>query len=250
MRKLLLSAGIAILCLPMLFVIWLLLASRWSRMDAATMQAPPSLRKTIAEMVLQKADYGKESLPALDRALRLDPQNGDAWSRRCGLPFDEDTAPSLKDCEAAVQFNKGPYDCYRLGRAQDALNNPCTAEDSFTQATSATASNPDYTYIDSMGRAALRCGHLPAGRAGLETAIELEEKSLKDPEDHDDEIADTKKDMLTDREYLIVLYNREHENTLAAEACSATHPDWKSCNCDLDPKGLVACAEGQSQSKR
>ena len=49
MRKVLWVVGIGVLCLPMLFVSWLLLASRWAKMDAVTVRAPAILRQTVAE---------------------------------------------------------------------------------------------------------------------------------------------------------------------------------------------------------
>jgi len=231
------------LCLPMLFVSWLLLASRWAKMDAVTVRAPAILRQTVAEVVLQKAGFGKKAAPFIDRALRLDPANAIAWRERCGAYSWDDSAPSLKDCRTAVVVDKEPEDYFNLGRALDYANDSCDAEDSYTLAVSATASHPDITYVESMGRAALRCGHLPAAKAGLQLAVDLGAKALNEPDDDNDEIADSKKDMLENEEYLVIAYHRGKDDTLAGQACTAAHPGWKGCRCDLDAKGVVACSE-------
>jgi len=243
MRKVLLGLGIGVLCLPMLFVGWLLLASRWAKMDGSTMQAPMALRQTVAALVLQKATFGKAGMPAVDRVLRLDPENAGAWQRRCSVYIWNNDTPSVKDCQKAVELGKEPYSYYNLGRAQDATNDPCSAEESYTAAVSATATNPDFEYVRSMGQSALRCGHLPAAKAGLNLAVELEGKAMNDPDQDDDETANIKKDMLADREYLLVAYQRGGEDTLAGQACTVAHPGWKGCRCDLDAKGKVGCSE-------
>jgi hypothetical protein len=245
MRKVLLVLGIAILCLPMLFVTWLLLASRWQKMDPTTAHAPLALRQAVASIILQKAGYGKKSLPALNRILRLDPKNAGAWQRRCSIFVWDKSSPNLKDCEAAVQFAEAPGDYYNLGRAQETIGDPCTAEDSYTHAVSATSSNPDTDYLEAMGRAALRCNHLPGSRAGFELAIETQQKWLNQPDQDQDEIDDAKKDILADQESLIVIYHRQHDDTLAGQTCTAAHPGWKSCSCDIDAKGIASCTEAK-----
>jgi len=199
MRKVLLVLGIAILCLPMLFVTWLLLASRWQKMDSSTAHAPLFLRQTVTSVILQKATYGKESLPTIDRILRLDPQNVGAWQRRCSTSA-WDKSPNLKDCEKAVKFGAGPADYYNLGHIQETTGDPCTAEDNYTEAVSATSSNPDSDYLEAMGRTALLCNHLPASRAGYEAAITTQQKwlSQNDQDEDKDDIDEAKKDILAD----------------------------------------------------
>ena len=126
------------------------------------------------------------------------------------------------------------------------MGDSCAAEESFTKASGKGSRETAYTYVENMGRAALRCGQYYDARAGLEAAIDLEGRSAKDTDNwDDDEIADFKKDQMTDREYLIVALNRLHQNDLAKETCSAAHPDWAGCACDLDKKGDVSCAEAK-----
>jgi len=171
MRKVLLILGIAVLCLPMLFVTWLLLASRWQKMDATTAHAPLYLRQTVASVILQNASHSKNPSPALVRTLRLDPDNPAAWHYRCTLSARPDTSPNLKDCETAVKLNHTPGDYYLLGRAQELSGgDPCVAEETFTHAVTATSSNPQPAYLDGMARTALRCGDISASRVGFEVA--------------------------------------------------------------------------------
>jgi len=247
MRKVLLVLGIAILCLPMLFVTWLLLASRWQKMDPSTAHAPLTLRQAVASVILQKTTYGKESLPTINRILRLDPQNADAWHRRCSVyAWDDNSTPNLTDCEAAVKFDNAPADYYNLGHIQETTGDPCTAEDNYTEAVSATSSNPDSDYLEAMGRAALLCNHLPASRAGFEAAITTQQKWLNQSDQDEDEVDDAKKDIIADQESLIVIYHRQHEDLLAGKTCTAAHPGWKACSCDIDTKGVASCTEAKS----
>ena len=244
MRKVLLVLGIAILCLPMLFVTWLLLASRWQKMDPTTAHAPLFLRQAVASVILQKTTYGKESLPRIDRILRLDPQNAEAWQRRCSASA-WGKSPNLKDCETAVKFAGGPGDYYNLGHIEEAAGDPCTAEDNYTEAVSKTSANPDTDYLEAMGRSALLCNHLPASRAGYEVAATTQQKWLNQSDLDQDEIDDAKKNLLADQESLIVIYHRQHDDLLAGQTCTAAHPNWKVCSCDIDTKGAASCTEAK-----
>jgi len=80
-------------------------------------------------------------------------------------------------------------------------------------------------------------------------AIELEQKSLNGPNKDDNRIAATKKEMLADQEYLLIAYHRENEDTLAGQTCTAAHPGWKACSCDLNAKGIVSCSEAKVAAK-
>ena len=97
-----------------------------------------------------------------------------------------------------------------------------------------------------MGRAALRCNHLPASRAGFEAAIEAQQRWLNQSDLDQDEIDDSKKDILADQESLIVIYHRQHNDTLAGQTCTAAHPKWKVCSCNIDAKGNASCTEAKS----
>jgi len=242
-RKVWWVLGVGVLCLPMLFVIWLLAAVRWPRMDSLTLRMPMEVRRTVAQLAFQKAGWNKGSFHKLERVIALDPQNTDAWGRRCTEYKDAEGAKAhLQTCETTVALDATPENLDALGRAQEALGDPCAADASFTKAAGNT-SEQAYLYVEDMGRAALRCGDLYGARAGLETAILQEDKSIKEPDQDQEDIDDTKVDQLTDREYLIVTLDRLHEGSLSKDACSAAHPDWAGCACALGAKGEVSCED-------
>jgi tetratricopeptide (TPR) repeat protein len=212
-------------------------------MDAFTVKTPTEVRQAVAQLAFQKVGWGKGSFQRLERVILLDPQNAEAWGTRCtGFKDTEVAKMHLQTCETAVALNAAPQNLEGLGRAQEAMGDPCSADTSFTKAAGKT-SEQTYLYVEDMGRAALQCGDLYGARAGFETAILQEDKSLKEPDQDQDDLDDTKADQITDREYLIVTLDRLHETKLSKEACSAAHPDWSGCACALDAKGKVGCKE-------
>jgi hypothetical protein len=245
LRKVLVVLGVGVLSFPLLFVIWLLLAVRLPKMDALTMRMPMSVRSTVAASVLTNVPWGKKGSQGIDRVIALDSENADAWSRRCTNLWKDAGAAQLQACEKAVALQKTAPNLNNLGRAQEKMGDECAAEESFTQASSAASSGTDYTYVENMGRASLRCGKAYDARAGLETAINLESRNLRAPDQDEDDIADYKEDQLADREYLIVTFDRMHDSANAQTTCSVAHPDWKGCACSLDAKGKVACVEAR-----
>src|SRR6266481_8677799 len=78
-----------VVCLPLAFVLLIVLAAKYPAMDAFTMKLPAEVQTTIADLILQETDYGKDSAKGIDRALRFDPENPDAWTRRCHGNFDQ-----------------------------------------------------------------------------------------------------------------------------------------------------------------
>jgi hypothetical protein len=236
--------GVVVVCLPMMFVGWLLLAARWTKMDALTVQMPEGMRQLVAQVAESNATWGKDGRAKLERVTRLDPGNAGAWSGRCESFFGgTKRTADVATCKIAVSLDGSSGNYNGLGDAQERAGDACGAEESFTKAASEDSSSNDYVYTESMGRAGLRCGDMPGARAGLETALEKAEKSIKDPDEDDDELADTKSDMLKDREFLVVIYQKEHESSLATTTCSLAHPDWKGCACELKADGDVTCKD-------
>jgi tetratricopeptide (TPR) repeat protein len=243
MKRALLAAGIAVLCLPMIFVLWLLLAVRWTKMDATTMKLPFALRSMVVEALLQKAGAGPDSGPKLDRVLRIDPSNVKAWGQRCtGWDDKDDPKVIVKACTTAVGFEGTNSNWYGLGRADENAGDYCGAEIAFAKAVETDSDKTDYYDEEQRGQSALRCGHLNGARSGLERAIDLETSSLAQPDQDQDEIDDTTQDLLDDREYLIVTLDRQHETKLAKDVCSVAHPDWSGCACTLDGDSDVSCS--------
>jgi hypothetical protein len=244
LRKVLVVLGVGVLSLPLVFVLWLLVAVRSPKMDSLTMRTPMSVRTAVAAAAVSSVPWGKEHLKGLQRVLALDPENAEAWGQVCKFQLIGETTPMrLQACQKAVALSSTAGNWEGLGEVQEAMGDECAAEESFTQASTKGSGGLAYAYVESMGRASLRCGKPYDARAGLEAAIDLETRNLKEPDQEDDDIADYKEDQRTDREYLVVTFDRLHDAAHAKSTCSEAHPDWRGCACSLDAKGKVACAE-------
>jgi tetratricopeptide (TPR) repeat protein len=229
-----------VLCLPLAFVLLLVVAARYPAMDAFTTKLPDGIQATVADLILQKAGYGKDSAKAIDRALRFDPQNPDAWSRRCHGSPDEKTADQAT-CRKAIALEPTASNFNGLGAAQEQAKDFCAAEDSYTNAIRE-ATNDAY-YLRNMARAALRCGHTGASVAGFEVAEGLDAKAAADPDEDDD----VKTDLLSDREYLAVAYDRTNQPVKGTAICTKAHTDWKICHCELTETS-VRCSDAPPAS--
>jgi hypothetical protein len=198
-----------VVCLPLAFVLMIVIAARYPAMDALTIKLPAGIQTTVADLILQKTGYGRDSAKGIDRALRFDPENADAWTRRCQNNFDGTTSDPAT-CRKAIALEPTAWNFNGLGAAQEKAKDFCAAEDSYTNAIRA-ATNEAY-YLRNIARAALRCGHTGASVAGFEVAEGLDAKAAADPDDD----GDTKDDLLSDREYLAVAYNRTSQPAKAA----------------------------------
>jgi tetratricopeptide (TPR) repeat protein len=227
-------------CLPLAFVLMIVAAAKYPAMDAFTLNLPASVRTAVAELTLRNAGYGKDSAKGTDRALKLDPESADAWSRRCHGNFD-DTKYDQAACRRAIALEPSTWNYNGLGTAQEQAKDYCAAEDAYTSAIR-TSSN-DATSLRNMARAALRCGHVGASVAGFEVAEGLDAKTAADPEDD----GDSKIDLLSDREYLAVAYDKTSQPAKATEVCNKAHPDWKTCHCELTD-AAVKCSDSPAFS--
>ena len=229
-----------IVCLPLAFVLLILAAAKYPSIDAFTTKLPAGIQTTVSDLILQKTGYGKDEAKGIDRALKFDPENADAWTRRCHNNFDGTTSDPAT-CRKAISLQPSAWNFNGLGVAQEKAKDFCAAEDSFTSAIRA-AQNDAY-YLRNMARAALRCGHTASSVAGFEVAEGLDAKAAADPGDD----GDTKDDLLADREYLAVAYDRTSQPAKAAAICAKAHTGWKTCHCDLTETG-VKCAEAPPPS--
>jgi tetratricopeptide (TPR) repeat protein len=235
MRPVLWGLLVFIVCLPLAFVLLIVAAAKYPPMDVFTMKLPDSLRTTVAELILRNAPYANVSVKLVDRAIELDPENADAWTRRCH-GNGEETKYDQQACRKAIALDPSAWNFNGLGTAQENARDYCTAEDSYTNAIKASA-NSAYS-LRNMARAALRCGHVGASVAGFEVAEGLDAKAAADPDEDDD----TKNDLLADREYLAVAYNRTNQPVKATAICTKAHADWKACHCELTD-AAVKCLE-------
>jgi tetratricopeptide (TPR) repeat protein len=242
MRPILWGLLVFVLCLPLAFVLSLVAAARYPSMDAFTMKLPIDFRAAVAELTLRNAGYGKDSAKGIDRAIMFDPESADAWTRRCHGNVDETTYDQAA-CRKAITLEPTASNFNGLGMAQEQAKDYCAAEDSYTSAIRETA---DSAYsLRNMARAALRCGHVSASVAGFEVAEGLDAKAAADPDDEDD----TRSDLVTDREYLAVAYDRTNQPAKSAAVCIRAHPNWKTCHCELTETG-PKCSGDSAASKK
>jgi tetratricopeptide (TPR) repeat protein len=237
MRPVLWGLLICIFCLPLAFVLYLVGAAKYPPMDAFTMKLPSFVRTTVAGLTLQKAGYGKGSEEGIDRTIRLDPENAEAWGRRCHFVAGK-TKYDQAACRKAIALDPSPWNYNGLGLAQENAKDFCAAEDSYT--TAIRRAQNDAPLLRNMARAALRCGHTGASVAGFEVAESLDAKAAVAPDPDDEDEAKT--ELLADREYLAVAYNRTNQQAKAATICAKAHPGWKTCHCELTDSS-VKCSD-------
>jgi tetratricopeptide (TPR) repeat protein len=235
MRPVLWGLLVFVVCLPMAFVLLIIAAAKYPAMDALALNLPTSVRATVAELILRNAPYGNVSATLVDRAIKLDPENGDAWARRCHGNGQE-TKYDQGACRKAIAIDPTAWNFNGLGTAQENAKDYCAAEDSYTNAIKASA-NSSYS-LRNMARAALRCGHIGASVAGFEVAEGLDAKAAANPNDDDD----VKNDLLSEREYLAVVYDRTNQPAKSATICAKAHPEWKACHCELTDTN-VKCSD-------
>jgi len=226
---------VVVLCTPLAFTVYLVTAARYPALDRVTLTLPMAIRQPVAGIVMQKAGYGDKSTAAIDRVVRIDPDNGDAWSRRCTATRNKSNPAAASICATAIRLAPdSAWNYNALGYAQQESKNFCAAEDSFT--TAMDKDRNDAYLIRNMSIAAMRCGHLGAAQSGLEVSETLDAKAAADPDDDED----SKDDLVLDREYLAVVYDRTQQPAKATEVCLKAHPTYKPCHCDLTDKS-VAC---------
>jgi hypothetical protein len=236
MRPVLWGLLVFVVCLPLAFVLLIVAAARYPSMDSFTMTLPTAVRSAIADLTLRNAGFGKDSDKGIDRAIKLDPENSDAWTRRCHGGADETTFDQAA-CRKAISFDPSPWNYNGLGMSQEQAKDYCAAEDAYTSAIKGEANSA--LFLRNMARAALRCGHLGASVAGFEVAEGLDAKTAADPNEYED----VKGDLLADRQYLAVVYSLNKEPAKATATCTKIHPDWKSCHCDLTEKDVKCSNE-------
>jgi len=245
MRKILTIAGIVLLCMPTLFVSWLLAAARLPALDPLTMHLPMPMRSLVAEVAMKRVRPYQPS-PILARVLRLDPSNPEAWRHRCNTP---DAALSTNDrvalCARAASFGDNEWVEHDLGDAQLANNNPCAAEDAYRKATSIGA-NLGYARVNnySAGKAGLLCGDFELARASFAAALFLDDKRLQQEGAADTKVRQaTQSSIAHDNGGLSIAYRGKHQDQLSQGACVAGFPDYKTvCRCDLDKDNHVTCS--------
>jgi hypothetical protein len=195
----------------------------------------------VASGILGEIEYQTDPVK-LQRARQLDPIAAAKYRPRVFRAFGATTPPNMEAMyRQQVADKKAAKTLVQRARDQENAGQPCAAEELYTQAASKDTSSEVYEYTEGLGRAGLKCGDLPGARAGLEAAILKQTAFIKGTDE--DQLTTVRNDLLTDREYLVVVYEREHEGALAAGVCSDAHKSWKGCSCVLGKTGDVKCTE-------
>jgi hypothetical protein len=238
-RALMLGAAVLV-CTPMVVTLLLLLAVVWPKMDAVTQHLPKAVRSTVASGILAIHDGAATPLQ-VQRAGRLDAETAARYRPPVlGLLRPPRTPPNMEALyRQQRESKKAAADLVRRAGELEKSGNQCDAEELYTQAAGKDPSGDVYDYTEGMGRSGLRCGDLPDARAGLETAI-LKEKNLIRGTD-EDQLGKVRRDLMSDQQFLIVVYQKEHETALANQACADAHPGATSCTCKLIATG-VSCS--------
>lgn len=238
------AALVVVVCTPMLLSMLLLLMVTWPKMDGFTQKMPVGMKAAIAGAIVRlnrKSDAATVRAEKLDQAAaRIAEAAPDRVFGQAAPPFD----PVMANEAAELELDKKAT---RLVEQHDY----CAAEDVYTKAASRANSQEAYWHTQGMGRAALACGDLVGARAGLETSLEMSARYLKTvegetpqerAENDEEDVQETKDDILEMHELLVVVYDRQKEKKLSAESCKLAHPDWKKCGCSF--KGMeVSCVE-------
>ena len=224
---------------PMVVSLLLLLAVKWPKMDSVTVHLPKGVRATVASGILSGFDYARNK-DKQERAKRLDAETA-AGYRPPVVPARMTPADMTEMYKEQRESKKAAGDLLRRAAELEKNGKECDAEDLYTQAASKDPSSEVYEYTEGMGRTGLKCGDLPGARAGLEAEV-LKEKNFIEGTD-EDQLGKVRRDLLEDQQFLIVVYDKEHETALAKQACSDAHKDWAGCACALGKDGNVRCAE-------
>jgi hypothetical protein len=239
-RVLMLGAAVLV-CAPMVLSLLLLLAVVWPRMDAVTRHMPKAVRSMVASGLLEIHD-GPATPLQLQRAKHLDAEAAARYRPPVFWLSAARTPPDMQEMYRQQRETKqAAKELVQKAAALEKAGRECDAEELYTRAASKDSSSEVYEYTEGMGRAGLKCGDLTGARAGLEVAVIKEKNFIKGTDA--DQLTDVRRDLLKDREFLIVVYQRQHEDVAAADVCSEAHKGWKGCSCALAKGGDVTCTE-------
>jgi hypothetical protein len=203
-----------------------------------TMRMPEGVRAVVVNGILGTAESDDHS-PSRKRALQLDAAAVSEYQQETVKQRHSNTPPELQALYAQQIANrKAARALVKQAREQEKAGKECVAEDLYTHAASLDMSAEIYQYAEGVGRAGLRCGDLPGARVGLESAVLKQQNFIRGTEA--DQLTDVRQDMLKDQQYLIVVYQDQHETALARKVCLDAYVGWTSCACALKD-GDVKC---------
>lgn len=226
---------------PLVCLVLLLAAVRYPWMDGVSAHTPMGLRTALATVVLNRAEYGEKSLPALERVVRLDPGNTVVRERMCrmsALPPER----RMEECRKAIALNPTPWNYMGLADLQEERKDWVGAEATMriAQSKADTIDDEPATFLRELGRLEMANGELDKSLADLTQAEKFDSRDAEFAKNDDGEAADN---VEMDREYLVVLFNRMHDAKRAEAMCRKALPkETRPCGCELDEKNLLHCA--------
>jgi len=237
---------VAVVCLPMLFMGWLFTAVNVPRMDGSTARLPESMRSLVVQAMLEQSS---DNARVMLRAEKIDSKAAGEWNKHMAYLAshairltERQTPPELQEMyKQQIEGRKAAKAIAQRAREYQQHGNACAAEDLYAEAGNKDSSQEIYQYTEGVGRAGLQCGDLAGARAGLEAAVMKQTNFLKGTDD--DQLMDVRNDRQKDREFLVVVYERQQKSALAAQACTDAHPGWKGCACALQKDGDVSCGQ-------
>lgn len=221
--------------------VMLLGAARLCLLDPLTVRMPHAVRSAVATLAVHENGIGPN---ALNRALRLDPDNAAAWGRRCTAYVGKDAGERLDDCRRAVSLRATEANYRAEAAALEETGDPCAAEEAYGRALGDRDTFQRAYVMRDQARTALACGDMNTSLAALKSAEEVDERNASLSE----EAANSGRDGLAaDRGYMAVVYDQMHQPQKAQEMCSAANPGYGSCTCQLTGSGLSCAKSGPPQ---
>lgn len=225
---------------PLLVLVVLVAAIRAPWMDAVTVRMPMGVRTAVAGVILGQAEFGLKAIPALERVVRLEPDNAGGWQRIC-VTREASMAQRAVACQRAVDVAPTPWNYKAMAQLQEEQGNLSGAEETMrtAQARADTIDNEPALFLRELGRLELINGDMDKSLTDLLQAEKFDARDAEFAKKDDEESADA---LETDRDYLMVLYDRRHEPEKSAAVCRKTMPKSdKPCGCTMNAKNALRC---------
>lgn len=253
MRKALIGLGVSLVSVPLLLVVWYLLAVTWAPMDALTMALPQGVRNTISKELVVRANFDAKGFPAAKRAAKLSPDSEDAWTMSCATGVSAVNAMdvALEACSRAASMTDSFFHAQVIAEAYEEADRPCDGLPVLRK-TMGEESVSNISPVFSVGRLEVTCSQMEAAEEHLRTVVRLREEYLR-PFNWEDRPpgAEGKPDtyekafrlyLSEARQNLSALLTLRHKDEEAFHVCrSALGTELKRCTCRFTPREGVAC---------
>jgi len=257
MRKALIGLGLSLVFVPLFLVVWYVAAVRWEPMDALTMALPQTVRNTISQTLVARANFDARGFSAAMRAVKLDPASEDAWTMYCatGVSDGKDIAGALQACSRSESMNSSSaypsFHAQVIAEAYEEAHRPCDGLPILKKTMGEEKVN-NISPIFSVGRLEATCGQMEAAEKHLRAVVRLREEDLRSnnwedrppgptdpPESYEKEF---RLYLSEARQNLSALLTLRHEDEEAFRVCrSALGTELKQCSCQFKPREGIAC---------